>query len=236
MTGKRDIEPRSDKFLQLQREVESLHKQVTALSQIVGQYALRKIQVFPFDIDCIPERQTDGAVGLDARLRAIVDKTHKPDVDNHEHLRRTMADFKKTPGWEDRVDPSLIDYVREDPDDPKNRYAIALPPWKWLMAGLGIATAFENPFHIKVVPRSGLASRGLILANPVGIIDSDYRGEAGALLLNISEEEHLLFYRMRCVQYTVETAFLPELDIVQDINDLGVTERSVGGFGSTGEK
>lgn len=98
--------------------------------------------------------------------------------------------------------------------------------------GTGIKVAIPNGYVGLVFPRSGLASRlGISLSNCVGVIDSGYRGEVGATLVNNSDHAVMLARGERVCQLVVmpyascevvRTAVLPE------------SERGEGGFGSTG--
>ena len=79
--------------------------------------------------------------------------------------------------------------------------------------------------------RSGLALKhGICLANGVGLIDSDYRGELGVILQNNGGEPFKVEDGMRIAQLVIvqyqQTRF--EQDSLND------TIRGQGGFGSTG--
>lgn len=53
----------------------------------------------------------------------------------------------------------------------------SLKPGETITVGTGLAMAVPPGHVLLVFPRSGLGSAGLVLANTVGVIDSDYRGE-----------------------------------------------------------
>lgn len=80
--------------------------------------------------------------------------------------------------------------------------------------------------------RSGLASgHGIALANGVGVVDSDYRGELQVALINQGAEAFTVTHGMRIAQLVltpVLNAQICETDTLPD------TERGTGGFGSTG--
>lgn len=59
-------------------------------------------------------------------------------------------------------------------------------------------------YHAKIVSRSGLASKGLVVANAPGIIDSDYTGKICVLLTNISKEPMEIKNRTRIAQMLIE--------------------------------
>jgi dUTP pyrophosphatase len=87
---------------------------------------------------------------------------------------------------------------------------------------------------IWLTPRSGLSMRRLTLTNAPGTIDPDYRGEAGALLVNESGDDFVLQHHTRIAQVIFCPVFLPELAIKETVDDLEKTQRAGGGFGSTG--
>lgn len=98
---------------------------------------------------------------------------------------------------------------------------------------------FELPlnFEIQVRPRSGLAAKnGVTVLNTPGTIDSDYRGEIIVILINHGKEPFKIEIGDRIAQAVIAqttTSFI-NLNKVNEISDN--TERSSGGFGSTGIK
>lgn len=84
-----------------------------------------------------------------------------------------------------------------------------------------------------IYPRSGLASKhGISLANCVGVVDSDYRGEIKIPLINHSSESFTVTNGMRIAQMIMTPVILPE---IIETNELDETDRNSGGFGSTGQ-
>ncbi len=113
--------------------------------------------------------------------------------------------------------------------------AITIAPGERKLVPTGIAIAPETSDVVALLfARSGLASkRGLALANGVGVIDSDYRGEIGASMINHGSEPVVIEPGERIAQLMfvpVLTAAFIEADALDD------TERGAGGFGSTGVK
>ncbi len=85
-----------------------------------------------------------------------------------------------------------------------------------------------------VCARSGLAiKKGITLANGVGIIDSDYRGEIKVGLINLGKEPFEIAPGDRIAQLLIMPVETPEFTVVDSISE---TERGAGGFGSTGRK
>jgi dUTP pyrophosphatase len=73
----------------------------------------------------------------------------------------------------------------------------------------------------------------LILANGVGLIDSDYRGEIQIPLKNVSSRRAVINRGERLAQLVIVDCFTPELNRVKFLEE---TKRGDGGFGSTGVK
>lgn len=97
----------------------------------------------------------------------------------------------------------------------------------------GIAIALPGPEYVALVfARSGLGIKhGIALSNGVGVIDSDYRGELQVGLTNLSDTPYTIRPGDRIAQLVVTPVVLPQVEIVEELEDTG---RGTGGFGSTG--
>ncbi len=83
-----------------------------------------------------------------------------------------------------------------------------------------------------VYSRSGLgAVTGLTVAQGVGVIDPDYRGEIRVFLLNTAKEPYTVKRGERIAQIIFQPYRRPEFRSVQELSG---TERGAGGFGHTG--
>ncbi len=83
-----------------------------------------------------------------------------------------------------------------------------------------------------IFPRSGLASKyGITLANAIGLVDSDYRGEICVPLINLGKEAFTIEPGMRIAQLVASPILLPEIEVTDTLTE---TQRGAGGFGSTG--
>ncbi len=103
---------------------------------------------------------------------------------------------------------------------------------KFVKTGL----AFEIPegYVGLLFARSGLACKqGLALANKVGVIDSDYRGELMVALHNHSSQPCTVANGDRIAQLVIMPYFCAEFEEVERLNE---SVRSAGAFGSTGCK
>jgi dUTP pyrophosphatase len=84
-----------------------------------------------------------------------------------------------------------------------------------------------------VFSRSGLGAKdGLTVAQGVGVIDPDYRGEIMVWLLNTSCEPRTVRPGQRIAQLLFLPVFTAELTFADELSDTG---RGAGGFGHTGE-
>ena len=84
-----------------------------------------------------------------------------------------------------------------------------------------------------VCSRSGLALKhGIFVLNAPGIIDSDYRGEIGVILMNMGENDFVINVGDRIAQLVVTPVVTLRAFEAQDLGD---TARGGGGFGSTGQ-
>lgn len=108
--------------------------------------------------------------------------------------------------------------------------------WQNANAPIGTGLAFEIPADhaMLIFPRSGLATQHYInLANCVGVIDSDYRGEVKVVLRNNSVFVHQIEQGDRIAQAMV----IPVQQVTfTETNTLTPTKRGEGGFGHTGTK
>ena len=111
---------------------------------------------------------------------------------------------------------------------------IVLKPLERKIIGTGLKIALPVGYEAQVRPRSGLAAKhGISVLNSPGTIDSDYRGEIGVILINLSNEEFSINPGERIAQLVLAK----HEQIKWKINEkLSSTIRGSDGFGSTGKK
>lgn len=108
----------------------------------------------------------------------------------------------------------------------------AIPARRTVKIPTGLAMAIEPGYAGFVFARSGLAiKRGIVPANCVGVIDSDYRGEVIVGLYNHTDEPFTVEPGDRIAQLVLLPVHTPE---IEECAELGETSRGEGGFGSTG--
>lgn len=96
----------------------------------------------------------------------------------------------------------------------------------------GIYIELPQGYEAQIRARSGLAlKKGLSLPNGVGTIDSDYRGELKIIFVNLGKEDIEINDGDRIAQMVIMKIERPE---IEEVEILGDTERSKGGFGHTG--
>lgn len=109
---------------------------------------------------------------------------------------------------------------------------MVLNPGDRKLISTGISIELPKGCHADVRSRSGLAIKeGIYVLNAPGLIDSDYRGELGVILHNTSNNSFTVRHGMRIAQIVVMQSVYVEFD---EVDQLGDTERGIGGFGSTG--
>ncbi len=173
----------------------------------------------------MPMRQSSEAAGYDVSLRAIVSPTEM-DKQNPA-LRKTLFGFENYAN----VDPDVARHVQELDGELVYR----MDPGESVLVGIGFLTALPFPMFYWVAPRSGLAAKwGITVTNAPGTVDADYRGEAGVLVFNRNTTQFDLRRNMRIAQIIFQWAVIPEMIEVVSADQLGTTDRSAGGFGSTG--
>jgi len=113
-------------------------------------------------------------------------------------------------------------------------HSIVLESLERTLVPTGLFIELPVGYEAQVRPRSGLAYRkGLSLANTPGTIDSDYRGEIKAIMVNLSKETQTIEPGERIAQIVIakhERVTWSSVEVLED------SERGEGGFGSTGTK
>lgn len=112
-----------------------------------------------------------------------------------------------------------------------NNETFTLFPEAKVIVDTGIKLGIPRKFVGLIMPRSGLGSKFRIgLANTVGVIDADYRGEVKVVLVNDGREEVLIEKYDRICQLIIVPV---ELQSMRKVGLLDNTDRGDGGFGST---
>jgi dUTP pyrophosphatase len=109
---------------------------------------------------------------------------------------------------------------------------IELLPGQRAAIPCGIAIELPHGYEAQVRPRSGLAlNQGVTVLNAPGTIDSDYRGEIKAILINHGAEPFLIKRGTKIAQMVIARHEQAEIVESESLSD---SARGAGGFGSTG--
>lgn len=100
--------------------------------------------------------------------------------------------------------------------------------------GLGVAFDIPKGYWGDLRPRSSIHKTGMVLSNSCGVLDRNYRGEVKAFFYKVGK--HVKPYEVgdRILQLIIANADPEEVEFVE-VEDLEETQRSDGGFGSTGK-
>lgn len=126
-----------------------------------------------------------------------------------------------------------VNFTRVTKGEDGRIESIFLAPRQQVTIDTGLKIHIKSRSHCALIlPRSGTGSRGLVLANGTGLIDSDYQGPLLVKLLNRTDESILVADGERIAQYVLTQAF--QFDMTQVEEFTTQSERGEGGFGSTG--
>ena len=106
---------------------------------------------------------------------------------------------------------------------------VVIPRKKTMIIPLGFAVEIPNGWEGIIKGRSGLSSKGIVCQ--IGCIDSNYRGEVGVILTNLSENDFVINRGDRVCQFKVQEAVKINFEKVKELTD---TDRGESGFGSSG--
>jgi len=110
---------------------------------------------------------------------------------------------------------------------------LTIMPLKRALVKTGLYIQLPEGFEAQIRPRSGLALKnGITVLNTPGTIDSDYRGEVGIIIVNLSEEPFVINNGDRIAQMIISRYEKAE---TLEVETLDLSERGEGGFGHTGK-
>lgn len=111
---------------------------------------------------------------------------------------------------------------------------IVLKPMERKLIPTGLFIELPEGYEAQVRPRSGLALKhGITVLNTPGTIDSDYRGEVGIILINLSDKDFEIANGDRLAQMVISKY---EKAVLREVDELNNTKRGEGGFGHSGRK
>ena len=134
----------------------------------------------------------------------------------------TALEFYRNHGHFHDGDAGLDLYVLED---------IHFDPGETKAIKLGISCEPEDGIAYYLFPRSSISKTPLRMANSIGLIDGGYRGEIMAMCDNIKFQAYTAEKGQRLFQLVATDSSPIQYELVQELE---MTTRGVGGFGSTG--
>lgn len=109
---------------------------------------------------------------------------------------------------------------------------VVLRPLERALIPTGLYMQLPHGYECQIRPRSGLAIKnGISLVNTPGTVDSDYRGEIGVILINLSKEPFVVNDGERICQMVITPYTRVDWEPVEEIDH---TERGDGAFGHSG--
>ena len=138
-----------------------------------------------------------------------------------------FADFASTPEYNNYL------HAYSDKDNENVQETVIIPPHTSIIISTGISVVIPEGYFGGVYARGGIAAKeGLRPANCVGVVDSDYRGPIMVAIRNDSNTTHTISNGQRIAQLVIQKHETIEFE---EVDELPVTERQTGAFGSTGE-
>lgn len=111
---------------------------------------------------------------------------------------------------------------------------LELKPGETAIIPSGLAIGINDPSVMAtIVPRSGLGSKGLVLGNLIGVVDSDYQGEVKISVWNRTSDAS---FTVKPGERICQMIFVPIVQVnLKKVEQFSVsTERGEGGFGHSG--
>lgn len=145
-------------------------------------------------------------------------------------MRNIQVPVKKL---DESLDTPAYAYSGDAGMDLRSAENTVLKPFERKLVSCGIALAIPQGYAGFVLPRSGLAAKhGISIVNAPGLIDSNYRGEIKAILVNLDPNDTFeIAHGDRIAQLVIME--VPTVELVESA-DLDDTKRGSGGFGSSG--
>lgn len=132
----------------------------------------------------------------------------------------------KLPAYQSKSAAGIDLYCKTDKD-------IIIKPKETVKLHTGLKVEIPEGYFGAVYPRSSTGvKKQLMLANTIGVIDSDYRGELMVFFYNYGEVDQVVKDGDRLAQLVIQPYLRCDIESVDDLSD---TDRGEGGFGSTGK-
>lgn len=176
----------------------------------------------------VPGSDTGGVRGAIHFLCSEIDRLQTPAKVSY----KLCSDDAQSPVYQTAGASGLDLHARAVSVEPYGMvsFPFSLAPGASVMVWSGVAFAIPDGWEIQVRPRSSVSKQQIHVC--LGTIDSDYRGEVGALLVNLGKTPFLINKNDRVAQ----AVFAPiGVFVLERVEVLDSTERGEKGFGSSGK-
>lgn len=109
---------------------------------------------------------------------------------------------------------------------------IVINPGERVLLPTDIRLEIPDGYWIAVEARSSTSKQSLIV--PKGVIDTGYRGEIFAQIINVGKERVIVHHGDRLIQLILHKNETDRL-IIEEVDELSKSERGESGFGSSGK-
>jgi dUTP pyrophosphatase len=103
---------------------------------------------------------------------------------------------------------------------------------KYIVYGTGLAAEMPSEYGLQIRPRSSISDYDLMICNAPGTIDNSYRGEIKIRFRALCDNPKIYKVGDKIAQLVVEKVWFPRIEWADELTP---TDRSGGGFGSTGK-
>jgi len=135
---------------------------------------------------------------------------------------------------EDAVIPSY-NYQGDSGFDLYSVEEVIIPALGRALVPTGISVSFNEGMELQIRPKSGLAiNQGLTVLNSPGTVDFGYSGEIKVIIFNTNQTTVTIKKGMKIAQGVLCPVLCGKFVNIQEVNELGETDRGNNGFGSTG--
>lgn len=169
---------------------------------------------------CTPQEITDTMRSVDVTLLILLTALIGKDLLGRPVKLRLLSSAAVKPVYATSGSACMDVYAAE---------GVIVEPGDTVAIGTGLAMEVPEGYKVSVLPRSGLALKGIEVIE--GTIDSDYRGEIKVIMANRSTSAFTVKPGTRIAQIELVPVYPMHFNVVEELGD---TRRGTGGFGSTG--
>lgn len=194
--------------------------------------SLSNKQELEMDVHYAGDIEETDLTTLENKLLDKIDKILKMEEENEEVRVKFTNTSMGLPTPEYKTEGSAgMDLYANLKNDLSGK--LMIKPMERVLIKTGISIELPKGYEAQIRPRSGLAlNDGLTVLNTPGTIDSDYRGEIGVILINLSNYITFVNHGDRIAQMVISR--YEKINLIED-SKISETDRGQGGFGSTGK-